>query len=160
MKKVKTKKSLRIEWRAPEYEYMKKTADWFWIVGIVTLALISAAIFLGNVHFAILAGLAGFSIALYGARKPKTINFSISSKGIQIGNKIYDYENLNSFWINYAPPHRKELIIESNKTFMPHINIMLGETNPEKIHEYLLQFLKEEKIEESLIITIARLIGF
>ncbi|NOY35572.1 MAG: hypothetical protein GXP44_01470 [bacterium] len=149
-----------IEWEAAEYEHREKTADWFWAVGIITLAAVVSAFLLENFLLAILSGLIGFSISLYGAKKPATVKFKIGSRGVQIGGKLYDYENLNSFWIDYDPPRRKELILESKKTFMPHINIMLEDTDPEEVREYLSQFVKEEKIEESWASTISRILGF
>lgn len=154
------KKQVIIKWEAPEYEYAEKTPDWFWTVGVVTVSLIFSAILLKNMLFALFAGLSGFSIALYGARKPKITSFSVGPRGIQVGNKIYDYENLKYFWINYEPTQIKELIIESKKMFMPHITIMLGEADPEKIRKCLLQFLPEEKIDEPLTTTMARILRF
>lgn len=148
----------KIEWQVPEYEFHQKSPDWFWALGIITIALFFSAIFLRSFLFGILTLLAGFSIALYGARRPSIVSFGVGPRGMQIGDRIYNYEDLKSFWVNYNPPYKKELIIESKKTFMPHIVIMLGDTDPEKIRDYLLQFLKEEKIEESLMMTIARLL--
>ena len=150
----------QIEWEAPEYEFRKKSPDWFWALGIIIAALIFSAIIFKNILFAILAIVGGFSLALYGARKPKIVSFSISPRGIKINDKIYYYDDLKSFWINYDPPHKKELLIESKKTFVPHIAIILGEADPMAVREYLLKFLKEERIEESLITTIAKLLGF
>lgn len=149
-----------IRWQAPEYEFRKKTADWFWSVGIITLALALSAVFLKNFLVVLMIILGGFSLALYGARKPKTVSFEINPRGIVVGKRIYYYDDLKSFWIHYDPPEKKELAAESKKTFMPHIKIMLGDTDPEEIRRYLLSFLKEEKIEESLMETISRMLGF
>ncbi len=151
---------LQIEWQAPEYEFRKKTADWFWAVGIVAIALIFSAVVLKNILFAVLAAIGSFSLMLYAARKPKIFSFSVGPKGIQMGERIYYYDDLKLFWINYNPPQIKELIIESKKTFMPRIAIMLGDTDPTKTRNFLLKFLPEQKIEESLITTISRILGF
>jgi hypothetical protein len=148
----------KIEWQAPEYEFHQKSPDWFWALGSITIALFFSAIFLHSFLFGILTLLAGFSLALYGARRPNIVSFGLGPRGIQVNKRIYNYEDLKSFWLNYNPPHKKELLIESKKTFMPHMVIMLGDADPEKIRNYLLQFLKEEKIEESLMTTIARLL--
>ncbi len=153
-------KSETIEWSAPEFEYREKTVDWFWIVGIATVTLIALAVIFKNMLWGILAAVGGFSIALYGAKKPATVKFKIGPKGILVGDRMFDYENLESFWINYDPPQKKELIIKSQKTFMPHVKIMLKNEDPEKIRDYLLQFLDEEKIEESLTATIMEIMRF
>lgn len=160
---IKTKtdtEPLQIEWQAPEYEFRKKTADWFWVAGIITIAFIFSSVVLKNILFAVLVVIGSFSLMLYAARKPKIVSFSVGPKGIQIAERIYYYDDLKSFWINYNPPQTKELIIESKKTFMPHITIMLGDADPVKARDFLLKFLPEQKNEESLITTISRLIGF
>lgn len=153
-------KSETIKWSAPEFEYREKTADWFWIVGIATVTLIVLAFLFKNILWGILAAIGGFSIALYGAKKPAIIKFEIGPKGVEVDGRMFDYENLESFWINYDPPRKKELIIKSQKTFMPYVKIMLKNENPEKIRDYLLQFLDEEKIEESLTATIMEIMRF
>lgn len=149
-----------IKWRAPEYRYYRKSNDWYWTLGIITIGFAISAILVKNFLFGLLILIGGFSLALYGARKPDIISFSIDSKGITIGKNLYPYENLKSFWIAYDPPRKKELLIESQKTFMPQISIMLGDSNPEQIREYLLKYLKEEKKEESLITTVAGILKF
>ncbi len=153
-------KTEKIEWSAPEYIFYEKSSDWFWALGIITLGFFVSAIFLRAFLFAILVLLAGFSLALYGARRPEMVNFSAGPRGVQIKNRIYDYENLKSFWIEYNPPHRKELILESKKTFMPYITILIEDVEPDKLRNLLIRFLPEKKIEESLISTIARILGF
>jgi hypothetical protein len=150
----------KIEWQAPEYIFYEKSSDWFWAVGIITIAVFLAALFLKSFLFAVLIILAGFSIALYGARVPKKISFLVGPGGIKIKDRMYDYENLKSFWIEYNPPIKKELIIESKKKFIPHITILIEDINPEKLRNYLLQFLPEEKKEESLISIFFRWINF
>ncbi|MBU4223793.1 hypothetical protein KJ934_01025 [Patescibacteria group bacterium] len=156
----KTSLSKTIEWQAPEYEFYKKTTDWYWAVGIITAAASLSAALLHNFLFAILALLAGFSIALYGAKKPDIVSFSIMPDGIHIKNRVYLYENLKKFWINCDAQGKKELIIESKKTLMPPITILMENTDPQKTRACLLKYLKEEKIEEPLTTTLAKLLGF
>jgi hypothetical protein len=154
------KKLEKIEWEAPEYEFHEKSPDWFWTLGIITLALFLSAVLLHSFLFGFLILLAGFSLALFGARKPNIVSLKVNAQGIHIGNRIYPYENLKCFWVDYEPPYKKEIIIESKKTFMPHLTIMIGDADPVKIRNYLLKFLKEEKIEEPLTSTIARVLRF
>lgn len=148
-----------IKWETLEYEYTPKSNNWFWTVGIITVGLAAASVLLDNVLFAIFVVLAGFTISLYAARKPKKILFSLSNRGIRIGDRIYLYENLASFWLRYNPPYQKILLIEPKKFFMPAASVPLGDTDPNEAREYLLKFLKEKYQEESLIETISHLIG-
>ena len=150
----------KIRWSAAEYEFHEKTPEWYWALGIITAALVLAAVVLHNFLFAVFAVLAGFSVGLYGARRPRLVSHEINSGGVSFGNRNFNYENIDHFWINYNPPLKKELILESKKTFSTHTAILLGDAAPEQIRRYLLQYLKEKKIEESLVAVIARVLKF
>ena len=150
----------RIKWSAPEYEFHEKNSEWYWALGIITAALVLAAVILHNFLFAVLVVLAGFSVGLYGTRRPRIILHEINSGGVSLGNKNFNYERIDHFWINYNPPAKKELILESKKTFSTHTAVLLGNADPEQIRRYLLQYLKEKKIEESLVAVIARALKF
>jgi len=149
-----------IKWEAPEYEYIPKSPNWFWSVGIIAAAAAFAAILLGNVLFAILALLGGFTMILYGARKPKKVLFSLTSRGIQIENRLFPYENIRSFWIHYDPPYRKLLTVELKKMFMPFVFIPLSDIDPNIIRDHLLKFTKEKRHEESITEILTQLLGF
>lgn len=117
-KKEKQEKSndILISWQAPEYEYTKKHRDWYWAVGIITVAFAVVGVLIQNILFVILIILAGFTVALYGARKPRIADFVLTARGIKIGERFYPYDSLKSFWINYDPPGKKEIIFVSSKT--------------------------------------------
>jgi hypothetical protein len=149
-----------IKWEAPEYDYIPKSNNWFWSVIIITIGLVFASFLLGNMLFAILVMISGLTIILYGARMPRKISFSFTSRGLIIEKRLYLYENLRSFWIQYEPPHKKLLAIVPKKHLMPAISIPLGNVNPNDIREHLLKFLKEERYEETFVQTISHLIGF
>lgn len=149
-----------IEWSAPEYDYIHKSPDWYWAIGIITIALIVVGILTRNVLFIVLVVLSGFTIALYSARKPNIVSFTLTVRGIQIDTKLFPYDTLDSFWMHYDPPHKKELGIISKKALMPRIVINLGDTDPNAIREHLVKFLEEKHHEESLTESIARYIGF
>jgi hypothetical protein len=149
-----------IKWEAEEYEYIPKSNNWFWSVGIITIGLVFASILLGNFLFAILVMIAGLTIVLYGARKPRKVSFSLTPRGLQIEKRLFPYENLKSFWLHYEPPYKKLLTIAPKKIFAGAISVPLGDVNPNIIRDHLLKFLKEERYEETFTQTIMRLIGF
>jgi hypothetical protein len=150
----------KIEWTAPEYIFRQKSPDWFWGLGIITITGFIVSLLLNNFLLSTIILLAGFAVALQASRRPNIIYFSVGPTGVQIDKTIYPYENLKSFWINYQPPAKKELIIESKKVIMPQIVILLGDADPIKVRNCLIKFLKEERIEESLIDTLFRFLGF
>ncbi len=145
-----------IKWQAPEFEQQEKSKSWFLIAGLIALGLFSWAVLTKNFIFALLIALAYFSISVYAIKRPKEIKLAVTSRGVRVGNTLYEYDNLRSFWIFYNPPHIRELSIRSRKTIMPYIKIPLGETNPVKIRKALVKYIPERKQEESLIDNLAR----
>lgn len=151
---------MEVSWSASEYEHAPKSNEWYWTLGILTIALAIAALLLKNLLFASFILLAGFTIALYGTKRPRTIKFSVGAKGVQIDDKIYSYEVLKSFWIKYEPPQKKDLEIISKKIFMPRLILPLNDADPNEIRAILIRALKEEEAKESLADIIAERLGF
>jgi len=149
-----------LSWHAAEYMQVKKHPDWYWAVGILTLGLFVTALVFNNFLFAVFMLLAGFTVAMYGARPARVVEFKLSGEGIHIHGSVYPYETLKSFWIFYHPPDVKEISIESQKMIMPHIKIPLGDMNHITVRSYLQQFMHERPQEESLVDVAARYFGF
>lgn len=157
---IKKEKPHTISWNTSEYPYYPKSPDWYWALGILTLGLAIIGIIQRNILFIILVLLGGFSVALYAARKPKNVKVTISGVGIQIDDRLYPYDALQSFWIFYRPGGQKELSVRSNGLLAPQIKISLGDTDPTEIRALMIDYLQEEKQEESLLETLARVLGF
>jgi len=157
---VEASTSTPIKWRCLEYDYHPKTSDWFWFVASGALLIVIVAIIMRNFLFAALAIIAAFVVAILGTKKPQKINFIISTRGVEIGKQIYSYKELESFWINYDPPRKKELIVKSKKKLVGLIKIPLDNIDPNLIRKKLIRVLKEEEVEESLVETIADWLRF
>lgn len=148
-----------IIWETAEYPHRKKTSDWFWALGIISIALATGAIFLKNFLFAFLIIIGAFTIALYASQKPRHVRFEVGERGIRIGDMRYPYATLESFGI-LEKPSGTVLILKSEKAMMPFLTIPLGDANPEAIRNFLLDYLPEEAHEESLSESIMEYLGF
>ena len=93
------------------------------------------------------------------SRKPAKIIFNVEAKGVRVDKKFHAYDELNSFWVNYDPPHKNEAILETKKTFNRHVTLNLENTDPNKVRKIFLMFLKEKKPEPTLIDALSDLIG-
>jgi len=147
---------INLEWRAFEFEKYEKGPIWFIIVGALALILFTVALLLKSFIFAVMIILAVFAVFIYALKEPRLINFKIDGKGILIDHKLYEYQDLKSFWIFYDPPETKELSIQSKKWLAPLIKIPLAEEDPTIIRNALIKFIPEEKQELSLIDVIAK----
>ncbi|MFC1594833.1 hypothetical protein ACFL3E_00195 [Patescibacteria group bacterium] len=159
-KKKTEEKPKTLEWKAPEYQTYKKSKDWFWLLFIAVAVLLVIAFIAKNFLFGIFIFIAGFAIAIFAVKKPDMLNIVISTKGVEVSNTLYPYENLESFWIFYKPPELQELSIKSKKLFMSYIKIPLGDMDPEQVKEFIKDFVPEQEQTESLIDALARRLRF
>lgn len=146
-----------MSWKAPEFIYYEKTTQWYFIMGLVGIALTLYAIFTKNPIMAITFGLIFIVIFIYAEKKPLILQYSLTPKGIKMQDRIYYFNYLESFWIFYNPLDVKFISIKSRKTFMPLIRIPLGKANPLEARKILLKYLPEEEQQESIIDIIARI---
>ena len=150
----------KIEWDANEYEHKERSHDWFWAVGIISVAIAIAAIIFGNIIFAILILLSAFALSLFINRPPNILHIVVNEKGIARDKIFYPYSTLESFWIDTDHPHKK-IILRSNKLLMPLIVVPLGdEANAEEIHEKLSLFLEEEPHTLPFVEGVLEYLGF
>jgi len=150
----------KIEWAAPEYNYYYKGRIWFIVAGLFFGALMIIALWTNNLVFAIFIGLSYFLIVAYGLKKPQTAYISVSSKGISVNAKLYEFSALSSFWIFYNPLELKEISLKSKKKIAPPVHIPLGDQNPVEVRSFLTKYIPEKKQEESLADVLLRSIGF
>lgn len=138
-----------VRWSALEYPHRKKTADWYWVLGILAVAGAVAAFILGNILFSLLIVVGAFTVALFAARHPRIVEFEIDQRGVRADIILYPYSSLISFWILEGTEEQK-ILLRSSKKFMPYIIIPLGDIHPLQAHEFLIERLPEEEIAEPL----------
>lgn len=153
--------SQKILWKALEHEHVEKSSDWFWTVGIVAVAGAILAIYFNNLLFGILILLAAFSAIMQNHTKPRVLEYEIGRKGVRVGDLIYPYSTLESFWVIDEEVNDR-IIIKSQKMLMPYIIMPFDslQTNPDDIREYLLEYLDEEELEEPFSQIIMERLGF
>ena len=59
-----------IEWEGREYDHNPKSADWYWVLGIIAVAGTVASILFGNYLFAALVVIAASAFALHASKEP------------------------------------------------------------------------------------------
>ncbi|MEX0919226.1 MAG: hypothetical protein WDZ64_00565 [Parcubacteria group bacterium] len=152
--------SFNIEWEAHEYEHKERSSDWYWAVGIVSVAIAIASVIFGNIIFGILILVGAFTLSLFVNKPPSVIRISIDEKGVTKNRVHYPFSSLQSFWVDIEHSHKK-IILRSQKLFMPLIIIPLGEdTDPERIHRILSRFLNEEYHSLPLVESVLEYLGF
>ncbi|OHA93121.1 MAG: hypothetical protein A3H52_02080 [Candidatus Zambryskibacteria bacterium RIFCSPLOWO2_02_FULL_39_26] len=149
----------KLSWQASEYLYKEKTADWYWIVGIITVSVALIAIILNNVIFAILIIVSSFTLSLFASKKPAIIDIEISNHGVTVGKTHYVYKDLDSFWVETRENYPK-ILIKSKKVLMPYIIIFIENFSSEEVRDELLKYLPEEEHIEPFLEKLLLYLGF
>ena len=148
-----------ISWTAPSHLHMEKTQDWYWSVGIVTLAISVACFLFGNIIPGIFVIVAAVALVLHASHPSKDTVYSINDRGIVVDDTLYPFLDLDSFWI----PHDEEpakMILKSRKLMMPLIVMLLGDADRENVRKVMLKYIAEtEHVEPFLKLVLERL-GF
>ncbi|MEK7461657.1 MAG: hypothetical protein AAB586_01150 [Patescibacteria group bacterium] len=150
----------KIEWDAHEYEHKERNTDWFWAVGILSVAIAIASVVFGNMIFGILVLVSAFTLSLFASRPPSVLHIIVDEKGVTRGRVRYPYHVLQSFWIDTDHPHKK-IIMRSEKLLMPLIIVPLNdEVDVNQLHENLSKFLTEEFHNLPFIERVLEYLGF
>lgn len=148
-----------VSWQTFEYIHKDKTADWYWIVGIVAISVALIAIILNNIIFGVLVIVAAFTLSLVASRKPDIITVEIDNMGVKAGKTRYPYTFLESFWIETRDAHPR-VILKSKKIFMPYVAILTDDMDVDQIHDKLAKHLPEEEHVEPFLEKLMIHLGF
>ena len=148
-----------ISWEGRPYAPTQKGVDWFWALGIVTIALFIAALLLGNTLLGLLILVAGGVSALTAAKPARVVTYTVSTRGIAIDDQLYPYSTLESFYIDEEDVLGPQLLVRSQKTFMPLLSIRLPADQVDEIEELIASKIPEEYLEESILFKFLDAIG-
>jgi hypothetical protein len=155
----------KLVWSALEYEEKDRSQDWFWALGVIVVTSSIASIIFGNYFFAALLILSGVLLGFFAIKKPDTVTYELNTKGLKIRNRLYPYENIKSFWVQFDTSGENKfkpiLFIHSERAFMPILSIPINEDNAEDIHSILTgQNIDEVEMKEHPSEKIMEVLGF
>jgi hypothetical protein len=137
-----------VSWRVKEERKNSYDLKFLIIASSVLFALVAFGLFTNNLLMSVLFILIGFTLYLIENKEPETGSFAITEEGFFDRDKLYEFDSLESFWINYEPGKNKEIILKSKSKFLPYIKAPLGNQNPIKIRKLLLEFLPEKEHQD------------
>lgn len=145
-------------WSILEYKEKSRSVDWYWAVGIITIAIIGIAIFFHNFLFAVLILLSVITLIMYTIKTPKIIECYVDERGVSMGNSFESFSELDSFWI--TPGKEPKIILKPKKGMQQLIIIEIREVDPYDLRSFILNFLPEKQMEEPLPGKIMDFLGF
>lgn len=153
-------RSRAITWEAPEHYHIENGSDWFWVLGILAICGAVAAFFLGNFLFAILILVGSGVMALQAVKPPRVIPFMIGTRGVRVGEKLFPYSVLESYYLDEEDPRGPQLLLKSSSFFSSLIVMPIPDEYINEIEELVSAKLSEENLEEPLAHKILELFGF
>jgi len=146
-------------WRTLEFDPREYSQKWLAYAALIIIAIVGYSVYTNSPVVSILFILIGVVGYIYLNKKPRILDFAITNTGVIADKEIYQFENINSFWIFYAPPQEKLLSLHTKSYLMPFVHIPIGNENPVKIREMLLKYIPEIKQKPSFADMLERLLG-
>lgn len=146
-------------WETPEYHTHDRPTWWYIVYAIAAIGLIIYALATNNFLFAIILVIGSFALLINDARTPQTVLITLTTEGIIIGNRFYDYDEIKNFSIVYKPARDLKQLYFDFKSFAKHrLSIALHDTNPLFLRDHLIKYLPEdlERTDEPTSEVIAR----
>lgn len=141
-----------LEWHSPEHHFDKKANDWYWILGIVTLASSVLAFYFGNFLFGVFIVIAGVTVGFLSYKETRVVPIKIATKGLVFGNQFYPWTSCRSFWIEDEHVHGARILFHPTSSFLPLIVVPINEeVDLDDVRDVLLEFLEEEFLKESIV---------
>jgi hypothetical protein len=140
-----------IHWSASEFIAHEKNVTWYVILVLVTLVAGAIVYFLTHDKIStVIIVIAGVIFGIYGARKPRLIDYRINSSGITVQTKLFSYDAFKSFEIvedSIIP----NIVLMPLKRFMPSLSIYLDPTTQEEVVKILSDCLPQDFHQQDLI---------
>lgn len=149
-----------LSWSAYEHDHIERGSDWFWALGITAVCIAVIAVILGDALFAILIIIGAFTISLLARTPPSLTQFTLTERGLRVGDVLHRYEEIVSFWVeDEHRSGRPHLLIDTTKFTAPNIIIPIESVDPRVIREFLVQRVTETPMKEPMSHRIFELLG-
>ncbi|HUY05551.1 MAG TPA: hypothetical protein VMV62_02455 [Candidatus Paceibacterota bacterium] len=150
------------EWEGREYEHDPKSADWYWSLGIITVAGTIASVLFGNILFAILILVAAAAIALHAAQHPPLHRFRLVDTGLMIGDDLFPFDRMLSFSVlqDIEETYPPILSIKTASWHAPHLMIPLEGADEDAVLAHFLDHVEEEEHRHTFADLVAAWLGF
>lgn len=148
-----------IQWTVDTHEHTERSNDWYWGLGLLSLAVAVLSIFLGNALLAVIIFLAAGSLGVLVHRGPREHLVGISPRGLSMDGTLYKWSGIDSFWIE-RDTHNPHLLVTTQGILHPQLVIPLN--NPDRregVRAYLRRYIKEEEQHPHFGHHVAQLLG-
>ncbi len=141
---------VELRWNFAEPRAPERGQVWWILMSLVGVGLIIYAVLTASFLFALIIVL-GAAILVQESRRPRRrLDCKITNTGVAVGKKFWKWSELHEFFIVYRPPEVSNLYIVPNALHDPRVKVPLEKTNPLKVRDILIKYLKENLEREDI----------
>lgn len=145
-----------VTWQAKEYVHHEKNSTWFIAFGIIMALLMAlAAVFMRSWTFSALLVVIGIVILVLAKRPPRVMNYSLSEKGLHIGDTLHSFSDFRAFGVIHDGQEYSIMLIPT-KRFFPGITVYFPEESGEEIVDALGSRMPMQELHLDIIDRIVR----
>jgi hypothetical protein len=149
-----------VHWTASEYIAHHKGIGWYVALGLV-LAVLSGVLYAmtREILSPVMVLVIGIAFGIMAARQPQELNYSVDSKGLQIGPRLYPFGGFSSFSVVESGGIRSITLVPMQR-FMPPLSIYYDPADEQKIVEVISAFLPYQEPRYDYVERLMRKIRF
>ncbi len=133
-----------LQWAFPEYEIPHRGTAWYVVAGLVVGLLIVWSISQQNYTFPLLIIMVTIILFAHTLQTPLTLNCRITSEGISVGDTMYPFPDLESFWI--VETAVGEVLYFQNRRGMKRVTkVPLQTQDADNVRTFLQQYVEENQ---------------
>lgn len=146
-------------WSTPLRHKAEKGQLWMIIASVVIAALLFYGAYTANWFFVVAIMTAAIVYALDHMEPTQEIEIRLSDYGVKMGEHGIPFSNIKGFWIVHYGPFISRLYLRTYQHLMPDIGIELIDQDPAEIREFLTRHIVEwEGKQEGLMDICTRLL--
>ena len=134
-----------ITWEASEYIHHQKSAGWFVILVLGTLAIASGLYFLlKDVFSVIVLFIMAATLGIYANRPPRTLRYSLSHSGLTIDKKHFPLDEFKSFSLAQEGAIYSATFFPTRRFMVP-VTVYFSQADEPKVTTVLANSLPHEE---------------
>lgn len=134
-----------VSWEIDSHDRHQRSKAWYIGFALIMFGLIIYAVTTDNFLFALILIIFSFLFLINDARHPAKIPVSLTTEGILVESKFYEYDTIQDFSIVYKPHFNIRKVYFEFKGVTKHrLSLPLEDLNPLLVREELLKYLPED----------------
>lgn len=132
-------------WHFKSHRDERHSIAWYVGMGALALVLLIYSVTTSNFLFGIIVILIAGILIANEYRPARDIKFAISTEGINLGEQLWKWHDLEAFWLAHNPPEVNRLYFTFKSHMRPRLPIPLEGQDPDAIKKILLEHLSEHE---------------